>query len=260
MTGQMRHPHPGRDQETSIVGDQMKALAAGSGVPADILVPVGTLPSRRAEEHASQRLSVAVAHQILQVLAHWAAVTQIVMPMKQVFKKGARVDQPAHFGDVQREQCAQLLQHWRLRNRHLERWHSLVTHAVGGNLSAWRQGNPAPLLQFEQQRPSGHVFELAGRVAPVPERGQMLAQATATPLWMPRQYLANLLQIGGANLPPLNETWFIHQPQTGKRRGRSPAQNETILAPQQPMAPESASLDSSSEASVAARPNHRRPG
>ena len=46
------------------------------------------------------------------------------------------------------------------------------------------------------------------------------------------QQLANLLQIGRGDVPPLNDARFIHEPQIGRGRGRSPAQSEIILAPE----------------------------
>jgi hypothetical protein len=160
----------------------------------------------------------------------------MVMPVQQAFKKGALPGpgQRADFPDLQRKQPAQVCPQRRLRNQHLGGRHPLVTHAIGGNLSARRQRNPAALLQFEQPRPGGHVLELANRVAPVPERGQRLAPAAATPVRMRRQPRANLLQIGRGNVPPLDEVGFMHQPQIGRGGNRSSVRNETVLAPSRP--------------------------
>jgi len=91
MAGQRRHADPGWDQETSIVGDQMKTLATGRGIPADIRIPVGTLPSRRPKEHASQGPGLTVTHQILEVFPDRTEVAQIVMPVQQAFKEGALI-------------------------------------------------------------------------------------------------------------------------------------------------------------------------
>jgi hypothetical protein len=112
VAGQRGHSYPGQDQETRIVGDQMQAWATRSGVPADILIPVGTLPSRRAKEHASQGPSLAVAHQILKVFPHRTAVTQIVVPVQQVFKERTRGSprRRADFTDLQGEQRPQVCQ------------------------------------------------------------------------------------------------------------------------------------------------------
>src|ERR1039457_4861709 len=71
----------------------------------------------------------------------------------------------------------------------------------------------------------------------------MLAQTAATPVRMRRQQLANLLQIGRGNVPPLNEARFVHLPQLGRGWDRSPALNETILAPH-PMAVYSSGITS----------------
>jgi hypothetical protein len=110
VAGQRGHSHPGYKQETRIVGDQMQALATRSGVRADRLIPVGTLPSRRAKEHASQGPSLAIPHQILEVFPHRTTVTQIVMPVQQVLKEGALAGarRRADFPDLQREQRLQV--------------------------------------------------------------------------------------------------------------------------------------------------------
>ncbi len=183
---------------------------------------------------------MAIARQILEVFAHRTAAAQIVMAVKQAFEGGVPEAPPRHadFADVQRQQLAQVLLHRRLRHQHRSWRHLLGPHAIGRSLSARRQRNPIPLLQFEQQRPRGHIFELAClpagracRVAPVPEHSQLLAQRAATPIWMRCQQPANLLQIGRTDHPPLDERRFVHEPKLGKRPGRSSVQNEAFFCP-----------------------------
>jgi len=67
----------------------MQALTPGRPVPADIRIAVGTLPGRRAKEHASQGPSVGIAGQILEVFPDRTAVAQIVMAVKQALEEGA---------------------------------------------------------------------------------------------------------------------------------------------------------------------------
>jgi hypothetical protein len=52
VAGQRGHTRPRHDQKARIVRKQMQVMATGSSVPADILIPVGTLPSWRTKEHA----------------------------------------------------------------------------------------------------------------------------------------------------------------------------------------------------------------
>ena len=74
VAGQGFDADPGQNEEPRVIGDQMQVLGSPWAVPTDIVVPGGTLPSRRAKEQASQRPSLGVADQILQVFPDAAAV------------------------------------------------------------------------------------------------------------------------------------------------------------------------------------------
>ena len=82
-TAQIRHLDPGQDQKTGVVGDQPQVALALLGRPADKLVPVLTLPGRRAEHQAGQGSALVVARHVLQVLADRTAKTQIVKPAQR---------------------------------------------------------------------------------------------------------------------------------------------------------------------------------
>jgi len=69
VAGQTRHPRPRHDQQTRVVGDELKVLGPRRAIPAEAAVARGTLPSGGAKEHASQRTPPGVTDQILQVLA-----------------------------------------------------------------------------------------------------------------------------------------------------------------------------------------------
>ena len=73
------------------IGDPRQPLGPGGGIPADIPVPVGTLPGRRAKERGSQEPTLVVADQVLQVLPHGTAVTQVVVLAEQTFQPRAQV-------------------------------------------------------------------------------------------------------------------------------------------------------------------------
>jgi hypothetical protein len=66
------------------------------------------------------------------------------------------------------------------------------------------------LLQFQQQRPRGHVFEFARSSVPLPSLGQNPRQAIATPHRITlnqRLYLANL---DATDMAALNGCGFEH--------------------------------------------------
>ena len=89
-------------------------------------------------------------------------------------------------------------------------------------------------LQLEEQSAGGHIFELPGRVAPVPQAGQMLADPPTTPVAMIRQQRTDLRQLRRANETALNDARFKHGREYGGEKGRSPEQNEKILRPLNP--------------------------
>lgn len=83
MTGQMRHPDPGQDQEASVIGQQEQMAPALLGIPADPRVSPAGLPGGGTEQQTSQRPARTVPHQVLQVLADAIAMPQIVIALEQ---------------------------------------------------------------------------------------------------------------------------------------------------------------------------------
>ena len=76
------------------------------------------------------------------------------------------------------------------------RAHRTLSHAIDGALSPGGQLNMTTLLQFDQQRATGHVFDLARRVAPVPLFTQRLGQSPPAPAGMVGEELADESQFG----------------------------------------------------------------
>ena len=105
VAGQMRHPNPGRNQKTGVVGEPVELLSARGSIPPDILVPAGALPSRRAKKHASHGPLLAVTNQILEIFPDGTSVTQVMVLMEQRFKEGTLRSSEGRtdFGDEQRK-------------------------------------------------------------------------------------------------------------------------------------------------------------
>ena len=77
-TGQMRHPDPGQNQESRIVGDPMQPLLLLKRTPSDELVAGAALPGRRSKHDAGQQPSRFCRDGVLEILAYRAAPAQIV--------------------------------------------------------------------------------------------------------------------------------------------------------------------------------------
>ncbi len=82
----MRHPHPGQNQESTLVGHQVDVLSADVDRPAYKAIPATNVAGRRAIDHAGHR-PLPGKDQILQVLSHRLAITQIVILLDQAVAK-----------------------------------------------------------------------------------------------------------------------------------------------------------------------------
>src|ERR1041385_6757613 len=81
--------NPVKDQKAGVVGHPAQPLRSLFFAPANPLIPSCALPSRRAEENAGQWPSPGTANPILQVLAHPAAIAQIMVTGYAGFQLGA---------------------------------------------------------------------------------------------------------------------------------------------------------------------------
>ena len=78
----MRHPHPGQNQEATLVGHQMQILTTDLDGPADKAIAATNMAGRRAIDHTGHR-PLPGKDQILQVLSHGLAIPQIVILLDQ---------------------------------------------------------------------------------------------------------------------------------------------------------------------------------
>src|SRR5208282_2791102 len=132
------------------------------------------------------------------------------MLMQQRVKNRPRFGLPAQFQDLQRPQFAQSARDWIAPVFQVS--NLFVAHAVGRRASARGQRQPPPSLQLEQQRTRGHVLDLAGEVAPVPDLAQFAREPIPAPIGMGRQQSPHLRQLRRPNGPPLNDQTLIHTP------------------------------------------------
>ena len=78
----MRHPHPGQNQEATLIGHEMEILTTDLNRPADKAVPATNVAGCRTIDHTGHR-PLPGKDQILQVLSHRLAITQIVILLDQ---------------------------------------------------------------------------------------------------------------------------------------------------------------------------------
>ena len=168
-TAQIRHPDPGKDEKTRVVGDQRQVLLPLLCRPADKPIPVLALPGRRSEHQASQgAMSLTIAHHVLQVLSHRALEPQIVMSPQGLLHPGSPRRLPAHFLDPQGTQFSQGTINRRRGFFSQGQLRGQTAHPIGRNLPTSRKLHQPALMQLEQQRPRCHVFELTRSIAPTP--------------------------------------------------------------------------------------------
>src|SRR5260370_36312617 len=78
----MRNTDPGQDQESRVVRDEADVASSRLPAPADIAVATADVARRRRPCHAADRPTLRPYH-VLQVLAHWLFVAQIVILLHQ---------------------------------------------------------------------------------------------------------------------------------------------------------------------------------
>src|SRR5271168_973176 len=78
MRCQMRHPHPGQNQEPRVVSNEADVAPPRLGRPAYVAIAAVQMTRRRAPCHAGDGSSLR-PHQVLQVLAYRLLVSEIVM-------------------------------------------------------------------------------------------------------------------------------------------------------------------------------------
>ena len=84
MAGQMRHPHPGQDEEASIVGHQGEVGGSGGWLPADKGVTRGGFPGGGPEEEAGQILTGVILHQVLEVFPDRSSESEVVVVIQVI--------------------------------------------------------------------------------------------------------------------------------------------------------------------------------
>ena len=215
--------HPGEDQKASVVDDAAQPAGALGSTPADPAVAHRALPGWRSEHQATQGPPLLIAHPILQVLSHSAAIAQVMVLVQRPFQlpPPLRVFGSAQFLHWQRKDILQD-RDYRALVQSESRRHGRTPRTSRGFHAHWRQLNPTLGLKFEQQGARGHVFELARSRPPVPESGQLAAEPVAAPVLILIQQRLNLRERLGAEGPALKHCRYLHHRPAWQEGGAEP--------------------------------------
>src|SRR5215469_1447764 len=82
----MRDPNPRQDQKTCVVGHQAKVAPARRCAPADVAVAAAQMARRRTPGQACEWSALCPDH-ILQMLAHWLLIAEIMMMLDEAVKQ-----------------------------------------------------------------------------------------------------------------------------------------------------------------------------
>src|SRR6266850_11559 len=166
MAGQVRHADPWQNQQTSVIGDEAQIAATLLATPANPLIAPSSLPSSRSKKQTGQRPAVFVLGQVLQIFADAIAVPQIMVTLQEELEEQGRGTTRGHGLDSHRLEPME-----GTFNRTLiviQMRDLAIAQPIDRSGASGRQLDMAQSLQFQKQAASGHIFEPAGLVAPVP--------------------------------------------------------------------------------------------
>lgn len=79
MAGQMRHTHPGQDEEACIIGHEVDVVFSCCRLPPNKGVARSDCPGGGTEEEAGNRVTGAILHQILDIFTDRSVEPEVVM-------------------------------------------------------------------------------------------------------------------------------------------------------------------------------------
>jgi hypothetical protein len=178
VRGQMRNFHPRKDEETSILGEEMDVSIALSRLPSDELIPSGHLPGRRAPAETGQRAAL-MEDQVFKVFSHGLAVTQVVVGVDESLVEGFPVG-PSHHLEIE---GTQLLQSTPKGLAGMEGELDRPPSVPSARVLSGRELNQPDLLQTQEEFAAGHGFKLAVSLSPIPETTEFFGdESAASPL------------------------------------------------------------------------------
>ena len=235
MAGEIPNLDPWEDQEASVVRHPLQALEALLPIPADELVSRLRGPRRRTEQEATQRAASPVPYQILLVLTHATAMTEVVV----------LVEQAAEEIEIRASRLNNSHMQWsQISQRDLDRV-GLMSHswsfAVAKFIVRWppRSGerDQSTTVQLAQESPASHLLRMTTGGAPAPEFAQLFRETCTPPAGVLGQKSSDEFEVGDPNRPALDDPVRFHPREDTGLRLPSPGKFSSSLLARRPVYP-----------------------
>lgn len=220
VRGQAGNSNPGKNEESSILGDEGNVSISVSGLPTDELIPTSHFPGRRSPTEASQRTPLVENH-VLEVFPHGLTVPQVMIgvdePLVQRFPMGT-----SHHLELEGIQFMQ-----RALNRlsgvkwNLNRSPSAASASV---LYRRKFHHPCP-LQTQQEITAGHGLKHAISLSPIPETAELFGDKSPAAALMLLNNKSDDRNIIGGDLSAPDDKSILHGPWYNTMLSKTPEKN-----------------------------------
>jgi hypothetical protein len=167
VRGQMGNLNPGKDEEASILGNEVDVSISVNGLPSDELIPRGHLPGCSSPADTSQRAPLIEGH-ILKVFSHGLTVTQVMVGMDESLVERFPMG-TAHHLEIDGPQLLQ-----RRPNGLPGVKGDLYRPPSAGSASVLyrREFHQPCLLQTQEEFAAGHGLKHTVSLSPIPETAE----------------------------------------------------------------------------------------
>ncbi len=211
MAGQMRHPHPGQDEEAGIIGHEGEVGGSCVRLPADQGVARGGFPCGGTEEETGQILTGAISNQVLEMFTDRSGESEVMMVVQVI-------SQATGFGGMggwnmngQGRQGVERRGERRGVGRQKILWERGEEAASTGDTNRWQSQKPA-LFEFVDQAAGGKGFQLPSMGLPAPVPANMLSELMTAPVRVLGNQIVQPGKIRWEDVPTLTSNRFIHDP------------------------------------------------
>jgi len=199
MGGQVGDPNPGKNQKSTLVGDQMEVLLSALCTPSDKPVPDSDVPRSGGPEQTGNGPAVGKGH-VLEMFPNRLAIAQIVMLVDEAVAK-LLLCSPADLLEGYGEEGANGALDGCLINLNPQR-RLAVGQGIGKLAFGWGQLDPSLGLEEQEQASTDHVLEGAIGLTPVPCLAYLPGNQSPAPTGMGGNDLPNKGNIGLGDDPP----------------------------------------------------------
>src|ERR1017187_7351250 len=175
------------------------------------------LPGGRAKQETGHRTTVALAHQVFEMLTDTVALAQVMMARKQELKQPSLRAAEGHRRYAHGAQRLQLGVEGVRRVGHFDG--AEIAPVIDRRSLARRQLQEPPSLEFEQERAAGHVFGPTGVVVPAPPGAEFAGESRPMPRRMFGEQSSDLDKLFGPQAAALDDGFGRHPEPGYSKRG-----------------------------------------